>query len=111
MPLVSPSHSHVPPSLDSQSRAAHHRGRIKIGAGECVMSDPEVLDRVLQNCDYRFRTVHCPHEKKAADITAAKWQISDQQWTGWTIIDCSLLPAGEVWCHMSCLPQLESQSK
>jgi len=75
------------------------------------MSDPEVLDRILQTCDYRFRTVQCPHEKVPADITVAKWQVSDLHWTPWTIVDCSLLPAGEVWCHMSCLSQLDNSSK
>lgn len=75
------------------------------------MSEPEVLDRILQTCDYRFRTVQCPQEKLPAEITAAKWQISDQHWTSWTIVDCSLLPAGEVWCHMRCLAQLENSSK
>ena len=75
------------------------------------MSDPEVLDRILQTCDYRFRTVHCPQELKPADITAAKWQVSDEHWTPWTVVDCSLLPAGEVWCHMNCLAELEKPSK
>lgn len=74
------------------------------------MRTSEVLDRVLQTCDYRFRGVHCPHKKTLAEITAAKWQISDDRWTPWTIVDCSLLPAGEMWCDMSCLPQTENSS-
>jgi len=75
------------------------------------MSDPEVLDRIMQTCDYRFRTVECPREKKPAEITAAKWQVSDHHWTLWTVVDCSLLPAGEVWCSMSCLPELENHKE
>jgi hypothetical protein len=75
------------------------------------MSDAEVLDRILQTCDYRFRSVRCPHKERIAEVTAAKWQISDQHWTPWTIVDCSLLPAGEVWCAMSCLPELENHKK
>jgi hypothetical protein len=77
---------------------------------ECAMSDPEVLDRLLQNCDYRFRTVLCPHKNNLAEITAAKWQISEDRWTPWTVVDCPLLPAGEVWCDMGCLPKLENSS-
>jgi hypothetical protein len=71
------------------------------------MSDPEILDRLLQTCDYRFRTVQCPHKKKLADVTAAKWQVGDDRWTPWTVVDCPLLPAGEMWCDMDCLSQLE----
>lgn len=74
------------------------------------MPNPEILDRILRACDYRYRTIQCPEQKKPAEITAAKWQISDDHWTGWTIVDCSLLPAGEVWCEMKCLPQVESSS-
>jgi hypothetical protein len=72
------------------------------------MPRPETLSRVLQNCDYRFRTVQCPHQKESAEVTAIKWQISDDQWTPWTIVDCSLLPAGEIWCGKKCLLLVES---
>lgn len=71
------------------------------------MSDPDILDRLLRTCDYRFRTIHCPHKDKDADITAARWQINNNHWTRWTVIDCPLLPAGEVWCERECLSQLE----
>lgn len=71
------------------------------------MSDPEILDRLLQTCDYRFRTVQCPRKQKPADVTAAKWQTGDENWTPWTIVDCPLLPAGEMWCDMDCLSQLD----
>lgn len=72
------------------------------------MSDPEILDRILHTCDYRYRAVDCPEKKCPAEVTAAKWQVSDDRWTEWTIVDCSLLPAGEVWCDMKCLPLVES---
>lgn len=72
------------------------------------MSDPKLLQRTLRSCDYRCCTVHCPHEKTAAAITAAKWQLPDDRWTKWKIVECPLLPAGEIWCDMTCLPQLES---
>lgn len=75
------------------------------------MSDPEILARALRNCDYRFRKVDCPHKETLADITAAKWQISDNKWTRWTVVDCPLLPAGEIWCDMTCLSQLEQGVK
>lgn len=64
------------------------------------MIDPEILDRILQSCSIRFREVLCPNKDKVAKITAAKFQGEDEDWT---VIECSLLPSGEVQCAMSCL--------
>ena len=64
------------------------------------MSDPEVLDRILETCSYRFRSVVCPNKDKVAEITAAKLYVEDQDWS---VVECSLLPNGEVKCAMSCL--------
>lgn len=64
------------------------------------MSDPEVLDRIMQNCSYRFRNVVCPNKDRVASITAAKFHQEDADWT---VVECSLLPNGEVKCAMSCL--------
>jgi hypothetical protein len=75
------------------------------------MSDREILERCLRSCDYRCCEVRCPHQKTAANITAAKWPLGHNQWTQWKIVDCPLLPAGEVWCDMTCLSQLESRGR
>jgi len=64
------------------------------------MSDPELIDRILQTCSYRFRNVVCPNKDKVAKITAAKFEMEDADWS---VIECSLLPNGEVNCAMSCL--------
>lgn len=72
------------------------------------MADAETLDRILQTCNYRFRTVQCPQKEQCAEITAAKWQVSNENWTQWTVVDCSLLPAGEVWCDMKCLSLIKN---
>lgn len=64
------------------------------------MSDPELIDRILQTCSYRFRDVICPNKEKAAKIAAAKLQTDDSDWT---VIECSLMPNGEINCAMSCL--------
>jgi hypothetical protein len=74
------------------------------------MSDPEILDRILQTCSYRFRDVVCPNKDKIAKISAAKLQMDDADWS---VIDCSLEPNGEVKCAMSCLlrdPEFSSGS-
>lgn len=72
------------------------------------MSDAKLGERLLRTCDYEFPTVLCPHKKTLADVTVARWQIANDNWTAWTVIDCSLLPAGEVWCDKSCLSFVES---
>jgi hypothetical protein len=64
------------------------------------MSDPEVLDRIMQACSYRFRNVVCPNKDRVASITAAKFPQEDADWA---VVECSLLPGGEVKCAMSCL--------
>ena len=64
------------------------------------MSDPEILDRILQNCSFRFRDVVCPNKDTVAHITAVKIQGEDADWS---VAECSLLPNGEVNCAMSCL--------
>ncbi len=64
------------------------------------MSEPDVLDRILETCSYRFRNVVCPNKDKVANITAAKFHSEDADWS---VVECSLLPNGEVKCAMSCL--------
>jgi len=64
------------------------------------MSYPDVVDRILESCSFRFRNVVCPNKDKVAHITAAKIHAEE---TDWTVVECSLLPNGEVKCAMSCL--------
>ena len=72
------------------------------------MTDPEILDRILQSCSIRFRDVVCPNKDKVAKIAAAKFQGEEEDWS---VIECSLLPSGEVKCAMTCLlREFESKS-
>lgn len=64
------------------------------------MTDPDILDRILENCSFRFRKVVCPNKDKIAMITAAKFHGED---SAWSVVECSLLPGGEVKCAMTCL--------
>jgi len=64
------------------------------------MTDPEILDRILQSCSVRFRDVVCPNKDKLAKIAAVKFQSDEEDWS---VIECSLLPNGQVKCAMSCL--------
>ncbi len=64
------------------------------------MTDPDILDRILENCSFRFRKVVCPNKDQVALITAARFHGEDAEWT---VVECSLLPSGEINCAMSCL--------
>jgi hypothetical protein len=64
------------------------------------MSDPEILDRILQDVSFRFRSVRCPNKDKIGHITAVKFQGEEAEWS---VEECSLLPDGKVKCAMSCL--------
>ncbi len=64
------------------------------------MCDPELIDRIMQTCSFRFRNVVCPSKDKVAKIAAARMPADDGEWT---VVECSLLPNGEVNCAMSCL--------
>ena len=72
------------------------------------MSDPELIDRILQTCSYRFRNVMCPNKDKIAKIAAGKLQTDDAEWT---VIECSLMPGGEIDCAMTCLLKETDPSK
>ena len=71
------------------------------------MYDVEVGERLFRTCNYRSPTVLCPLKDRVAKITAAKWQVRNDGWTKWVVIDCPLLPAGKVWCDQSCLLLLD----
>jgi len=64
------------------------------------MSDPELIDRIMQTCSFRFRSVICPNNEKVAKIAAARLQADESEWS---VVECSLLPDGEVRCAMNCL--------
>jgi hypothetical protein len=58
---------------------------------ECAKTQPLKVYCSLHNCD--------------AQIVIANWPFSDEGWSDWRVIDCSLLPPGEVHCGMDCLSE------
>jgi len=56
-------------------------------------------------------TVDCPTHHTKARITIAMWRAGNGQYTPWTVVDCSLLPAGDTPCHVGCLAQLTDVSR
>jgi hypothetical protein len=56
-------------------------------------------------------TVDCPTHEAKAQITVARWKVGEGQYTPWTVVDCSLLPAGHISCHGGCISQLTDISE
>ena len=71
------------------------------------MCDPASVPWLIGSCHDREITVDCPASKSKANITAARWKTHEGRYTPWTVVDCSLLPAGQICCHMACLDQLD----
>ncbi len=59
---------------------------------------------------YRAGAVRCPHKQTQGTILAASWRTSGDRWTPWTVVDCSLRPAGLIACDMACVAQLGAAS-
>ena len=71
------------------------------------MPDPHLFGWPADSTRYRVQTVFCPHKATSATIVAATWTMCDSRWTTWSIVDCSLMPAGCIFCDVRCLAQLE----
>lgn len=56
-------------------------------------------------------TVDCPCHQTEAQITVARWKTGTGQYTPWTVVDCSLLPAGQISCQVGCLAHLTDVSR
>jgi len=74
------------------------------------MCDPTLFHSLIDSCTERELTVDCPARRMKADITIARWKSNDSQLTPWNVVDCSLLPAGQVSCQRDCLADLEEVS-
>ena len=75
------------------------------------MCDPTQPRRPADSCIDCSVTVDCPSQHAKAEITVARWKAENGQYTPWTVVDCSLLPAGQISCHVGCLTQLTDVSR
>jgi len=75
------------------------------------MSDRTRPRKTADSCIDCSVTVDCPIEQKKAQITVARWLAGNGQYTPWTVVDCSLLPAGQISCHVGCLEELSDISR
>jgi len=75
------------------------------------MGGPAQLRKAVDSCIDCVVTVDCPAQHCKAQITVARWKAGNGQYTPWTVVDCSLLPAGQICCHVGCLEQLVDISR
>ena len=76
-----------------------------------AMSAPCSFRRAADSCMDCQVTVDCPTQHAKAEILVARWRAVNGQYTPWTIVDCSLLPAGQICCHVDCMAQLTDNSQ
>ena len=53
--------------------------------------------------------VFCAQHKCEAEIDVALWPSSEEGWSDWRVVNCSLLPPGAVRCGMDCLSQARAE--
>ena len=71
------------------------------------MADANATRKKLEASEYKIAAVFCPTYWKQAQITAAKWARGEGHVQVWDVVECPLLPAGEVWCDKRCLDQID----
>jgi hypothetical protein len=71
------------------------------------MAQLDLEPNKLQASAYKITSVFCPTHWQMAKITAAKWDRGGNRTQLWDIVECPLLPAGEVWCDKRCLDQID----
>jgi len=69
------------------------------------MFEPQLTDPHPESANTYPQKVHCFVHKRDADVVIANWPFSEEGWSDWRVIDCSLLPPGAVHCGMDCLSQ------
>ena len=69
------------------------------------MFEPHLKDPNPQFSKTYPQKVFCSQHNREAEIVVACWPHSEEGWSDWRVIDCSLLPPGAVRCSMDCLSQ------
>jgi len=91
--------------LDECKAWGKNIGRPRSWSQEMVMFEPHLSDPHPESSKTYPQTVFCTQHKRVADIVVANWPHSDEGWSDWRVIDCSLLQPGATRCGMDCLSQ------
>jgi hypothetical protein len=69
------------------------------------MFEPHLGDRDSGSQKTHPQKVFCSQRNREAEIVVAFWPHSEEGWSDWRVVHCSLLPPGAVRCAMDCLSQ------
>ncbi len=69
------------------------------------MFEPKLTDPNADLAKTYPQTVFCSRRNCEAKIVVGNWPMSEEGWSGWRVVDCSLLPPGSVHCDQDCLSQ------
>ena len=69
------------------------------------MFEPDLTESHPESLRTHPQKVLCSQRNCEAQVVIANWPFSEEGWSDWRVIDCSLLPAGAVKCGMDCLSQ------
>ena len=73
------------------------------------MFEPHLPDPHPESAKTYPQKIFCPTYNREAEIVVANWPFSEEGWSDWRVIDCSLLPPGAVRCGMECLSQARTK--
>lgn len=73
------------------------------------MFEPQLKDTNAQSKKAYPQKVFCMQHHRAPQVVVATWPHSEEGWSDWRVMDCSILPSGAVHCGMDCLSQAKVQ--
>jgi len=75
------------------------------------MFEPKLTDPHPESEKIHSQKIHCSVHDCEATVVVANWPFSEEGWSDWRVIDCSILPPGALRCGMDCLSQVRLNEK
>lgn len=75
------------------------------------MFKPKLSDPHPESAKTYPQKVFCKQRNCEAEVVVANWPFSEEGWSDWRVIDCSLLPGSALNCGMDCLSQVRVEPK
>ena len=75
------------------------------------MFERKLTDPHPQSAKTYPQKIFCTKHNREAEIVVANWPFSEEGWSDWRVIDCSLLSPGAVRCGMECLSQARAKDE
>ena len=75
------------------------------------MFEPHLNEPDPQSKKTHPQKVFCSQHNREAEVIVAMWPHSEEGWSDWRVIDCSLLPPGAIRCGMECLSQARTKDE